>query len=49
MLFFNNYFGLIIDNTSGTMLHFNGDYRLDFRNVLNYDYINTNKNKLKQI
>lgn len=49
MLFFNNYFGVILDNKNDHIVHFHGDYRLDFRTVLDYGYINQNRMKIKHL
>lgn len=38
MLFFSNHFGMVLDN-SQHVIHFHGDYRIDFRSVINYEAV----------
>lgn len=39
MLFFSNHFGMVLDNSQQHVIHFHGDYRIDFRSVINYEAV----------
>lgn len=49
MLFFSNHFGMVLENSQQNVVHFHGDYRIDFRAVINYESVDLKRSRVRHL